>query len=109
MVAIPEAMHFYTGSLFSNSGRAREDEEIRITIHITGALSYQKYIIKLYRALMTFGTTPRGVAAHDRPHSGDEEPILCAGEDMDVGRLKGIPDIYKEVLHDVIDGEEATE
>ncbi|OAQ67890.1 hypothetical protein VFPPC_04220 [Pochonia chlamydosporia 170] len=109
-------------------------EEARITVHIAETLSRQGYIIKLCRALMMFGAPTHRLEEYltmtarvleidgqflylpgcmlisfdDRSTHTTEVRIVRATQGIDLGKLKDVHHIYKEVMHDVIGVEEGT-
>ncbi len=109
------------------------EEEAKITVHIADILQRQKYIIKMCRALMLFGapthrleeyleTTAKMlevtsqflyipgcmIISFDDPLTHTTEvKIVRVAQGLNLGKLKDVHLIYKEVLHDVIDLEEA--
>ncbi|KAI3391096.1 hypothetical protein diail_7947 [Diaporthe ilicicola] len=108
-------------------GRAPEDQA-RITIHVADILQRQKYLIKMCRALMLFGAPTHrleeylSMAANvleitcqflyipgcmiisfdDVLTHTAEVKIVRTQQGVNLGKLKDIHDIYKEVLHDCI-------
>ncbi len=117
------------------NSRPRLEDEIRITIHIAETLSRQKYILKLCRALMTFGAPTHRLEEYMRMSARvleiDSQYLYIPGcmiisfddlsthttevklvrsiQGIDLGKLKDIHEVYKEVVHDVIGVEEATQ
>ncbi|OAA37890.1 DUF1212 domain membrane protein Prm10 [Metarhizium rileyi] len=111
-----------------------QKEEARITVHIAETLSRQGYIIKLCRALMLFGAPTHRleeyltmtarvleidgqflylpgcmlVSFDDRSTHTTEVRIVRITQGIDLGKLKDVHHIYKEVMHDVIGVEEGT-
>lgn len=111
-----------------------QKEEARITVHIAETLSRQGYIIKLCRALMLYGAPTHRleeylsmtarvleidgqflylpgcmlVSFDDRSTHTTEVRIVRAIQGIDLGKLKDVHHIYKEVMHDVIGVEEGT-
>ncbi|KAF3921985.1 hypothetical protein ABW20_dc0104521 [Dactylellina cionopaga] len=115
--------------------RNKPNDDLTITIHIAETLQRQKYILKLCRALMLFGAPSHriedflqitsSVLAVDasfiylpgtvvvsfqdlQTHTSDVQVVKC-GTSLDLGKLQYVHVIYKEVLHDVISVETATE
>ncbi|KAG5983489.1 hypothetical protein E4U55_008011 [Claviceps digitariae] len=115
----------------TSSGRLRaywHKEEARITVHIAETLSRQGYIIKLCRALMLFGAPTHRLEEYltmtarvleidgqflylpgcmlisfdDRSTHTTEVRIVRTTQGIDLGKLKDVHHIYKEVMHDVI-------
>jgi len=124
---IGSAMHKFT--------KPRLEDEIRITIHIAETLSRQKYLIKLCRALMSYGAPTHRLEEYMKmsarvleidsqflyipgcmiisfddasTHTTDVK-LVRSVQGVDLGKLKDVHEIYKEVVHDVIGVEEATQ
>ncbi|TVY83575.1 Uncharacterized UPF0442 protein [Lachnellula suecica] len=117
------------------SGRPRLEDEIRITIHIAETLSRQKYLLKLCRALMTYGAPTHRLEEYmkmsarvleidgqflyipgcmiisfdDASTHTTEVKLVKASQGVNLGKLKDIWEVYKEVVHDIIGVEEATQ
>ncbi|KHO00604.1 DUF1212 domain membrane protein Prm10 [Metarhizium album ARSEF 1941] len=111
-----------------------QKEEARVTVHIAETLSRQGYIIKLCRALMLFGAPTHRleeyltmtarvleidgqflylpgcmlVSFDDRSTHTTEVRIVRITQGIDLGKLKDVHRIYKEVMHDVICVDEGT-
>ncbi|KAI1372311.1 DUF1212-domain-containing protein [Hypoxylon crocopeplum] len=116
-------------------GRPRIDDEIRITMHIAETLTRQKYIIKVCKALMLFGAPTHRLEEYlrmtarvleidgqflylpgcmiisfdDRSTHTTEVKIVRTNQGIDLGRLRDTHEIYKLVLHDKMDLDEAIE
>ncbi|KAI0880137.1 DUF1212-domain-containing protein [Annulohypoxylon maeteangense] len=116
-------------------GRPRMEDEIRITMHIAETLTRQKYIIKMCKALMLFGAPTHRLEEYlrmtarvleidgqflylpgcmiisfdDRSTHTTEVKIVRTNQGIDLGKLRDTHEIYKLVLHDKIDLEEAIE
>lgn len=114
-------------------GRPRLEDEIRITIHIAEILSRQNYLLKLCRALMSYGAPSHRleeymkmsariletegqflyipgcmiVSFDDASTHTTEVKLVKVQQGVDLGKLKDVHEIYKEVMHDVIGVEEA--
>lgn len=114
-------------------GRPRMEDEIRITMHIAETLTRQKYIIKMCKALMLYGAPTHRLEEYlrmtarvleidgqflylpgcmiisfdDRSTHTTEVKIVRSNQGIDLGRLRDIHEIYKLVLHDKMDLEEA--
>lgn len=112
-----------------------QKEEARITVHIAETLSRQGYIIKLCRALMLFGAPTHRLEEYlsmtarvleiegqflylpgcmiisfdDKSTHTTEVRIVRVTQGIDLGKLKDVHHVYKEVMHDVIGVEEGTE
>jgi len=113
----------------------RMADEVRITIHVANILKRQEYIIKLCRSLMMFGAPTHRLEEYlrmtakvletdgqflylpgcmiisfdDRTTHTTEVKIVRSMQGVDLGRLKDIHEIYKEVLHDVVPLDDAIE
>jgi hypothetical protein len=113
----------------------RLEDEIRITIHIAETLSRQKYLLKLCRALMSYGAPTHRLEEYmkmsarvleidgqflyipgcmiisfdDASTHTTEVKLVKSAQGVNLGKLKDIWEIYKEVVHDVIGVEEATQ
>ncbi|EGY23527.1 hypothetical protein VD0002_g2323 [Verticillium dahliae] len=120
-----------SGSRLSAFLQQREEEQMRITVHIAEIISRQDYIIKLCRALMLFGAPTHRLEEYlsttanileidgqflylpgcmiisfdDRSTHTTEVRIVRSTQGIDLGRLKDTHHIYKEVIHDVIGAE----
>lgn len=117
------------------SGKPRLEDEIRITVHIAETLSRHKYLLKLCRALMSYGAPTHRLEEYmkmtarvleidgqflympgcmiisfdDASTHTTEVRLVKAAQGVDLGKLKDVHEIYKEVVHDVIGVEEATQ
>ncbi|RDW82906.1 putative PRM10 [Coleophoma crateriformis] len=115
--------------------RPRLEDEIRITVHIAETLSRHKYILKLCRALMSYGAPTHRLEEYmtmtarvlevdgqflyipgcmiisfdDASTHTTEVKLVKSVQGVDLGKLKDVHEIYKEVVHDVIGVEEATQ
>ena len=116
-------------------GRPQLEEEIRITVHIAELLSRQRYLLHLCRALMRFGAPTHRledylkmtarvleiesqflyipgcmiISFDDASTHTAEVKLVRSGQDMELAKLADVHIIYKEVIHDVIGVEEATQ
>ena len=122
-------------SAMSRISRPRLEDEIRITVHIAETLSRQKYLLKLCRALMCYGAPTHRLEEYMKmsarvleidgqflyipgcmiisfddasTHTTDVK-LVKAPQGVNLGKLKDVHEIYKEVVHDVIGVEEATQ
>ena len=122
-------------SAMSRMSRPRLEDEIRITVHIAETLSRQKYLLKLCRALMSYGAPTHRLEEYmkmsarmleidgqflyipgcmiisfdDASTHTTEVKLVKAPQGVNLGKLKDVHEIYKEVVHDVIGVEEATQ
>ncbi|EFX02065.1 duf1212 domain containing protein [Grosmannia clavigera kw1407] len=118
----------------SSSGRRRREEEIRITVHIAHVLSRHRYLTKLCRALMMYGAPTHRledylkmssrvleieaqflyipgcmlVSFDDSSTHTAEVKLVRAPQGVDLGKLREVHGIYKEVVHDLISVDEAS-
>lgn len=119
--------------ILSMIGARAPEDEARITIHVAHILQRQKYLIKMCRALMLFGAPTHrleeylSMAANvleitcqflyipgcmiisfdDVLTHTAEVKIVRTQQGVNLGKLKDIHDIYKEVLHDCISLDDA--
>ncbi|TVY35782.1 Uncharacterized UPF0442 protein [Lachnellula occidentalis] len=117
------------------NGKPRLEDEIRITVHIAETLSRQKYLYKLCKALMTYGAPTHRLEEYmkmsarvleidgqflyfpgcmiisfdDASTHTTEVKLVKSVQGVNLGKLKDVWEIYKEVIHDVIGVEEATQ
>ncbi|KAI9799758.1 MAG: hypothetical protein M1833_003877 [Piccolia ochrophora] len=123
------------GAALNRMSKPRLEDEIKITVHIAETLSRQKYIVKLCRALMSYGAPTHRleeylrmtarvleidgqflyipgcmlVSFDDSSTHTTEVKIVRSAQGVDLGKLRDTHEIYKEVVHDVIGVEEATQ
>ncbi|KFY66957.1 hypothetical protein V496_01831 [Pseudogymnoascus sp. VKM F-4515 (FW-2607)] len=119
---------------FHKISRPRLEDEIKITVHIAETLQRQKYLVRLCRALMAYGAPTHRleeymrmtarvleldgqflyipgcmlVAFDDVSTHTTEVKLVRTNQGVNLGKLKDVHEIYKEVVHDVIGVEEAT-
>jgi uncharacterized membrane protein YjjP (DUF1212 family) len=110
-------------------------DETVVRIHIAGTVARQEFILKVCRALMIYGApthrleeyltmTARAleiaaqflyipgcmiISFDDAATHTTEVKLVRVAQDIDLGRLKDVHRIYKEVIHDVTGVETATE
>ncbi|RJE21314.1 pheromone-regulated membrane protein [Aspergillus sclerotialis] len=115
--------------------KTKLEDEIRITVHIAELLSRQRYLIMLCRALMKYGAPTHRleeymtmtarvleidgqflyipgcmiVSFDDASTHTTEVKVVRSAQGVDLGKLFDVHTIYKEVIHDVIGVEEATQ
>ncbi|KFY35924.1 hypothetical protein V494_05481 [Pseudogymnoascus sp. VKM F-4513 (FW-928)] len=120
---------------FHKISRPRLEDEIKITVHIAETLQRQKYLIRLCRALMAYGAPTHRleeymrmtarvleldgqflyipgcmlVSFDDVSTHTTEVKLVRTNQGVNLGKLKDVHEIYKEVVHDVIGVEEATQ
>ncbi|KAK5988548.1 hypothetical protein PT974_10032 [Cladobotryum mycophilum] len=109
-------------------------EQIRITVHIAGILARHKYLLKLCRALMMYGAPTHRLEEYmtmssrvleiegqflympscmiisfdDSSTHTTEVKVVRVPQGVDLGRLRDVHNIYKNVVHDKMGVEEAT-
>lgn len=109
-------------------------EKIRITVHIAGILARHKYLLKLCRALMMYGAPTHRLEEYmtmsarvleiegqflylpscmiisfdDSTTHTAEVKLVRVPQGVDLGRLRDIHNIYKDVVHDKVGVEDAT-
>jgi uncharacterized membrane protein YjjP (DUF1212 family) len=114
--------------------RPKIAEEIRITVHIAETIARQKYLMKLCRALMQYGAPTHRleeymsmsarvleieaqflyipgsmIMSFDDPNTHTTEvKLVKVAQGLDLGKLRDVHEVYKEVVHDRIGVEEAT-
>ncbi|OBT54399.1 hypothetical protein VE04_10327 [Pseudogymnoascus sp. 24MN13] len=119
---------------FHKISRPRLEDEIKITVHIAETLQRQKYLVRLCRALMAYGAPTHRleeymrmtarvleldgqflyipgcmlVSFDDASTHTTEVKLVRTNQGVNLGKLKDVHEIYKEVVHDVIGVEEAT-
>ncbi|KAL5113401.1 hypothetical protein ACEQ8H_008724 [Pleosporales sp. CAS-2024a] len=112
----------------------RRDHEIKIKIHLAGTLARQNYLRKLCKALMMYGAPTHRleeylnmsarvleieaqflympgcmiVAFDDSSVHTSEVKLVRTNQGVDLGKLRDVHEIYKDVVHDRINVEEAT-
>ncbi|RMJ27424.1 pheromone-regulated membrane protein [Aspergillus sp. HF37] len=123
------------GSMAKRGPKTKLEDEIKITVHIAELLSRQRYLILLCRALMKYGAPTHRleeymvmtarvleidgqflyipgcmiVSFDDTSTHTTEVRVVRSPQGVDLGRLSEVHTIYKEVIHDVIGVEEATQ
>ncbi|KAK1585084.1 uncharacterized protein LY79DRAFT_519584 [Colletotrichum navitas] len=122
------------GSSPRSSKSAKADDKIRITKHIAQILSRHKYLVKLCRALMMYGAPTHRLEEYmkmsarvleiegqflyipgcmiisfdDSATHTTEVKIVRSAHGVDLGKLRDVHDIYKQVVHDIISVDDAT-
>ncbi|OJD15131.1 hypothetical protein AJ78_04588 [Emergomyces pasteurianus Ep9510] len=123
----------YTLAKNKLSSKRRLEEEIRLTVHIRETRQRKKYLDRLCRALMNCGAPSHRLeeymrmtarvleldgsftyfpgtmlmAFEDSTTDTTDLKMVQSQEGVDLGRLRDIQVIYKEVVHDIIGVEEA--
>ncbi|KAF2850554.1 DUF1212-domain-containing protein [Plenodomus tracheiphilus IPT5] len=122
-----------SGGILAKVVKAKDDQDVRIKIHVANILKRQQYIVRMCRALMLFGapthrleeylaTTAKVLEINSQflyipgcmiisiddhlTHTAEVKMVRTA-QGVNLGKLKDTHEIYKEVLHDVIDLDEA--
>ncbi|KAK3951437.1 hypothetical protein QBC32DRAFT_214985 [Pseudoneurospora amorphoporcata] len=109
-------------------------EEFRITKHIAEIISRHRYLLKLCNALMMYGAPTHRLEAYMRMSARvlgiegqfmylpgtmiisfddsnthtTEMKIVRSNAGVDLGKLRDVHEVYKEVVHDLISADEAT-
>ncbi|ODA77798.1 hypothetical protein RJ55_06400 [Drechmeria coniospora] len=109
-------------------------EQIRITVHIAGIISRHRYLLKLCRALMMYGAPTHRLEEYmamssrvleiegqflympscmiisfdDSTTHTTEVKVVREPQGIDLGKLRDVHNIYKEVVHDKLGVDEAT-
>lgn len=115
--------------------KTRLEDEIRVTVHIAEIIARQRYIIQLCRALMRYGAPTHRleeymkmtarvlsvegqflylpgcmIMSFDDPATRTAEvKLVRMVQGVDLGRLADTHNVYKNVVHDLIGVEEATQ
>ncbi|OHE93114.1 hypothetical protein CORC01_11603 [Colletotrichum orchidophilum] len=118
----------------SSPKSSKAEEKHRITKHIAQILSRHKYLVKLCRALMMYGAPTHRLEEYmkmsarvleiegqflyipgcmiisfdDSATHTTEVKIVRSVHGVDLGKLRDVHDIYKQVVHDLISADEAT-
>lgn len=114
--------------------RPRMEEEVRITVHIAETIARQRYLMKLCKALMQYGAPTHRleeymrmsarvleidaqflyipgsmIMSFDDPNTHTTEvKLVRVAQGLDLGKLRDVHEVYKEVVHDRIWVDEAT-
>jgi len=124
-----------SGRLLAKVVKAKEQRDVCIKVHVANIFKRQQYIIRMCRALMLFGapthrleeylaTTAKVLEitsqflyipgcmiisfdSHATSSHASEVKMVRTAQGVNLGKLKDTHEIYKEVLHDVIDLDEA--
>ncbi|KAJ5374375.1 hypothetical protein N7517_006381 [Penicillium concentricum] len=115
--------------------KTRLEDEIRVTVHIAEIIARQRYIMQLCRALMRYGAPTHRleeymlmtarvlevsgqflylpgcmIMSFDDPTTRTAEvKLVRMMQGVDLGRLADTHNVYKNVVHDLIGVEEATQ
>lgn len=113
----------------------RREEEIRITIHIAETIARQRYLLKLCKALMLYGAPTHRLEEYmkmsarvleidaqflyipgsmiisfdDNTTHTTEVKLVRVTQGLDLGKLRDTHEVYKDVVHDRVGVEEATQ
>lgn len=119
---------------FSKFSKSRKDDEYKIKIHLAGTLARQNYLRRLCKALMMYGAPTHRleeymnmsarvleieaqflympgcmiIAFDDSSVHTSEVKLVRTAQGVDLGKLRDVHGIYKDVVHDRIGVEEAT-
>ena len=111
-----------------------EKDKLKITEHIAETMARQKYLMRLCKALMQYGAPTHRLEEYmnmsarvleieaqflyipgsmimsfdDRNTHTTEVQLVKATQGLDLGKLRDVHELYKDVLHDFIGVEEAT-
>lgn len=114
--------------------KSRKEEEYKIKIHLAGTLARQHYLRRLCKALMMYGAPTHRleeymnmsarvleieaqflympscmiIAFDDSSVHTSEVKLVRTNQGVDLGKLRDVHEIYKDVVHDRIGVEEAT-
>ncbi|KAF4589702.1 DUF1212 domain membrane protein [Ophiocordyceps camponoti-floridani] len=114
--------------------RSSRKARARITVHIAGIISRHRYLLKLCRALMMYGAPTHRleeyltmsarvleiegqflyipscmlVSFDDSTTHTTEVKVVRVPQGIDLGKLRDVHNIYKDVVHDKLGVEEAT-
>lgn len=114
--------------------KQQQAEQFRITNHIAETIARQKYLIILCRALMEYGAPTHRLEEYmrmsarvletdaqflyipgsmimsfeDRDTHTSEVKLVKVAQGLDLGKLRDVHEVYKEVVHDKLGVEEAT-
>jgi uncharacterized membrane protein YjjP (DUF1212 family) len=112
----------------------RRDHDLKIKIHIAGTLARQSYLRKLCKALMMYGAPTHRLeeylamsarvleieaqflympgcmicAFDDTSIHTSEVKLVRTAQGVDLGKLRDVHEIYKDVVHDRVGVDEAT-
>ena len=118
----------------SNIRAKHAREEIRITKHIAETMFRQRYLLRLCRALMTYGAPTHRLEEYmrmsarvleieaqflyipgsmimsfdDASTHTTEVKLVKVPQGLDLGKLRDVHEVYKDVVHDVVGVEDAT-
>ncbi|CAN6641353.1 hypothetical protein TRVA0_018S02212 [Trichomonascus vanleenenianus] len=114
--------------------KATLEEQVRITVHIADVLQRQRFLLRLCRALMLFGAPTHRLEEYMKmtsrvleidgqylyipgcmivsfgdatTHTSEMQLVRCV-QGLNLAKLHNVHQIYKEVVHDIINVEEAS-
>lgn len=119
---------------FYKKSRPKIAEEIRITVHIAETIARQKYLMRLCKGLMQYGAPTHRleeylsmsarvleieaqflyipgsmIMSFDDPNTHTTEvKLVKVAQGLDLGKLRDVHEVYKEVVHDRIGVDDAT-
>jgi uncharacterized membrane protein YjjP (DUF1212 family) len=119
-------------SAFKRMSHPRFQDEYKITEHIAETITRQKYLLRLCKALMQYGAPTHRleeymmmsarvleteaqflyipgamiVSFEDRTTHTSEVKLVKVAQGLDLGRLRDVHEIYKDVVHDRLGAEE---
>ena len=122
-------------SLNRRSRGQRVEEEIKITKHIAETIARQRYLMRLCRALMMYGAPTHRleeymrmsarvleidaqflyipgsmIMSFDDPSTHTTEvKLVKTSQGLDLGKLRDVHEVYKDVVHDRVGVEESTQ
>ncbi|KAJ5605852.1 hypothetical protein N7510_008633 [Penicillium lagena] len=114
--------------------KRKSDKNVKLTVHIAGLLARQQYIMQLCRALMMYGAPTHRLEEYmtmtanvlevnaqflyipgcmfmsfDDPLTRTAEvKIIRVVQGLDLSRLAETHNVYKNVVHDIVDAKEGT-
>jgi len=115
--------------------KPRLEDEIRITIHIAETIARQRYLLKLCKALMQYGAPTHRLEEYmkmsarvleidaqflyipgsmimsfdDQATHTTEVKLVRVAQGLDLGKLSDTHEVYKDVVHDRMGVEQATQ
>lgn len=127
-------MHDQWADKLKRERPGKPKEQIRITVHIAGIISRHRYLLKLCRALMMYGAPTHRleeymtmssrvleiegqflyipscmlVSFDDSTTHTTEVKVVRVPQGIDLGKLRDVHNVYKDVVHDKLGVEEAT-
>ena len=119
----------------SKVAKPRLEDEIKITVHIAETIARQRYLMRLCKALMMYGAPTHRLEEYMRMSARvleidaqflyipgsmimsfddanthtTEVKLVKVAQGLDLGKLRDVHEAYKDVVHDRIGVEEATQ